>query len=101
MNKVWWKDVMIRDKVFDKIGMQIYQNIELFNPFKKRPWGQIIPIFNLLPYFGIEFDRTTQRFGLHLGWLNFSYWISVYYWRYFDQHLKERCEEMKDGKYNH
>ena len=33
MNKVWWKDVMIRDKVFDKIGMQIYQNIELFNPF--------------------------------------------------------------------
>lgn len=37
MKRVWWKDVMIRDKVYDKIGIQIYQNIELFNLFAKRP----------------------------------------------------------------
>lgn len=100
MNKTWWKDIKIRDKVYDKIGLQVYQSILFFNLFEKRQCGTIIPIFNILPQIGIEFDRTTQRFGLHLGWLNFSYRLSVNYWHYFDQHLKDRYKEIKEGK-NH
>ena len=100
MNKVWWKDIKIRDKMYDKIRLQVYQSIELFNPFKKRQWGQIIPIFNILPQIGIEFDRTTHRFGLHLGWLNFSYRLSINYWHYFDQYLKDKYKAIKENK-NH
>lgn len=101
MNKVWWKDINIRDKVYDKIGLQVYQSILFFNPFENRQWGVIIPTFNLLPQIGIEFDRTTQRFGFMIGWLNFSYRLSVNYWRYLDQYLKEKYESIKRGEHNH
>ena len=97
MIKIWDKDLKIRDKVFDKIGLRIYQRLELFNPFAKRECGVIIPIFNILPQVGILFDRTMEWYGLRLGWLMLSYELNIYYWRYFDKYVKQEYERrMKD-----
>lgn len=61
---------------------QLWLRLDLFNPFRKRPIGEIIPIFHFTPRIGVGIDRTSKRITLHLGWLNFAldfwfYWFGI------------------------
>lgn len=51
-----------------------------FNPFKKRGFGEIIPIFQFIPQIGVQIERTmTGWIGtrLYFGWLNFTGYLYV------------------------
>lgn len=62
------------------IIINAYFIFEFFNLFAKRQVGTIVPVFEVIPRFGIHFDRSSQFFGIVIGWLNFSFDIHIYFW---------------------
>ena len=66
--------------------LEIFIYCSFFNPFKRRLFGEIVPIFNFLPQIGVSLDIQEKSYrnlslGIHICFFNFEFkvWFNIWF----------------------